>query len=105
MHRHMPRVWKGLELSTPFSADDMSNAQTDFSFSDDQGVPNRHLTSFGQAMDAPADNLGEDDYRFPGARLRGDDPVTDGDAPADPVQPWQMPTQPRPGYFPRGYAP
>lgn len=92
-------------MSTPFGADDMSNAQTDFSFSDDEGVPDRHVTSFGQAMDAPGDSLSEEDYRYPGGRPGGNDRVADGNMPADPVKPWQAPTQPRPDYYPRGFAP
>lgn len=91
-------------MSTPFIADDMSNAQTDFSFSEDQGVPNQHLVSFMQAMDAPNQSLGEEDYRFPAARTSGDEPLTDK-SPPTPVEPWRAPSEYRPGYFPRGYAP
>jgi hypothetical protein len=92
-------------MTNPFLHDVTSNAQTDFSFNDDEGVPAGHLVSFTQAMDAPNDPLSEEDYRYPGGRPGGDEPVTDGNAPADPVTPWQAPQQPMPGYYPRGYAP
>lgn len=91
-------------MTNPFAHDTTSNAQTDFSFSEDQGVPNQHLVSFMQAMDAPNQSLGEEDYRFPGARPGGDEPVTDESEPA-PVEPWRAPTSMQPGYFPRGWAP
>ena len=91
-------------MSNPFSHDTTSNAQTDHSFADDQGVPAQHLVSFVQAMDAPRDSLSEEDYRFPQARRDGDEPVTDTSKP-DPVQPWTPPTGYRDGYYPPASAP
>jgi hypothetical protein len=92
-------------MSNPFSHDTTSNAATDHSFTDDQGVPAQHLVSFAQAMGAPRDSLSEDDYRFPNQPARGPNrPVTDTSPPA-PVQPWPTPTGYRDGYYPKGYAP
>ena len=91
-------------MSNPFSHDATSNAATDYSFAEDQGVPNHHLVSFAEAMDAPRDSLSEQDYRFPDARTGGDEPVTDQSEPT-PVEPWRTPASPRPGYYPKGYAP
>jgi hypothetical protein len=87
-----------IKVSNPFSHDTTSNAQTDHSFADDRGVPSEHLVSFAQAMDAPAQSLGEVDYRFPA-----------GNAPASADRMEPAPAEPgassRPGYYPNGYAP
>jgi hypothetical protein len=93
-------------MSNPFTHDTTSNAATDHSFADDQGVPDQHLVSFAQAMGAPRDSLGEDDYRFPNqpARADADQSVADS-APPAPVPPWPTPTGYRDGYYPKGWAP
>jgi hypothetical protein len=70
-------------MTNPFAHDIESNAARDYSFSEDQGVPSKHVASFAAAMDAPSSNLGEADYRFPAGRQFSD----------------------RPGQYPRGYAP
>lgn len=92
-------------MSNPFSHDTTSNAVTDHSFADQQGVPAQHLVSFGQAMGAPRDSLGEDDYRFPNQPARGPDQSVADTSPPTRVQPWPTPTGYRDGYYPKGYAP
>jgi hypothetical protein len=88
-------------MSSPFAHDTTSNAQTDFSFADDQGVPDRHLVSFQQAMSAPSSNLGEADYRYPGLRPGQQIPA---DQQKPPVEQWQAPASPQYGQYPRPYA-
>jgi hypothetical protein len=94
-------------MSNPFAHDTgavADNASTDFSFSEDQGVPNIHLESFMQAMDAPADNLGEEDYRNSDARLGGDEPIP-AQQQSSKGQAQQAAGQQRAGQYPRPYAP
>jgi len=90
-------------VTNPFAHDTTSNASTDFSFADDQGVPGRHLESFVQAMGSSGGGLSETDYRFPAGA--GGDEALPAEKPQTQVKPWTAPGQQRDGYYPKGYAP